>query len=221
MGKRKLVSSSDSVSSVDVSGSGCSSAMEAILAGARSVSDSSGGPVGDLSEGFAEGAVEDADGGCVLSADVPVAGVAEGVQVEGIPEGVPVMGVVEDTDEVTCSDEDASLDEDEVTCSGKDVSLAEDASLDVCDALPTDAPVLADAGKDAPTDVRRCSVSSLIAERRGERSRREGGVVLSGARRVISSRKSGSGLQGARGVIRDRLSGASRSGGVCTTKVIG
>ena len=192
------MSSSDSVSSVDVSGSGCSSAMEAILAGARSVSDSSGGPVGDLPEGF-----------------------AEGVQVEGIPEGVPVTGVVEDTDEVTCSDEDASLDEDEVTCSGKDASLAEDASLDVCDALPTDAPDLADAGKDAPTDVRRCSVSSLIAERRGERSRREGGVVLSGARRVISSRKSGSSLQGARGVIRDRLSGASRSGGVCTTKVIG
>ena len=61
----------------------------------------------------------------------------------------------------------------------------------------------------------------MIAERRGERSRREGGVVLSGARRVISSRKSGSGLQGARGVIRDRLSGVSRSGGVCTTKVIG
>lgn len=199
------MSSSDSVSSVDVSGSGCSSAMEAILAGARSVSDSSGGPVGDLSEGFTEGDVEDADGGCVLSADVPVAGVAEGVQVEGIPEGIPVAGVVEGTDEVTCSDEDASLDEDEVTCSGKDVSL------DVCDALPTD----------APTDVRRCSVSSLIAERRGERSRREGGVVLSGARRVISSRKSGSGLQGARGVIRDRLSGVSRSGGVCTTKVIG
>lgn len=203
------MSSSDSVSSVDVSGSGCSSAMEAILAGARSVSDSSGGPEGDLSEGFTEGVVEDADGGCVLSADVPVADVAEGVQVEGIPEGVPVAGVVEDTDEVTCS--------------GKD------ASLGVCDALPTDAPVLADADKDAPTDaptdapmdVRRCSVSSLIAERRGERSRREGGVVLSGARRVISSRKSGSGLQGARGVIRDRLSGASRSGGVCTTKVIG
>ena len=207
MGKRKLVSSSDSVSSVDVSGSGCSSAMEAILAGARSVSDSSG----DLSEGFAEGGVEDADGGCVLSADAPVAGVAEGVQVEGIPEGVPVAGVIEDTDadEVTCSGEDASFDEDEVTCSGKD------ASLGVCDASPTDAPT------DAPTDVRRCSVSSLIAERRGERSRREGGVVLSGARRVISSRKSGSGLQGARGVIRDRLSGASRSGGVCTTKVIG
>ena len=87
--------------------------------------------------------------------------------------------------------------------------------MDVCDASPTDAPT------DAPTDVRRCSVSSLIAERRGERSRREGGVVLSGARRVISSRKSGSGLQGARGVIRDRLSGVSRSGGVCTTKVIG
>lgn len=221
MGKRKLVSSSDSVSSVDVSGSGCSSAMEAILAGARSVSDSSGGPLGDLSEGFAEGDVEGADGGCVLSADVPVAGVAEGVQVAGIPEGIPVAGVVVDTDEVTCSDEDedtcsdedASLDEDEVTCSGKDVSL------DVCDASPTDAPT--DAGKDAPTDVRRCSVSSLIAERRGERSRREGGVVLSGARRVISSRKSGSGLQGARGVIRDRLSGVSRSGGVCTTKVIG
>jgi hypothetical protein len=183
--------------------------MEAILAGARSVSDSSGGPEGDLSEGFAEGDVEDADGGCVLSADVPVSDVAEGVQVEGIPEGVPVAGVIEDTDA------------DEVTCSGKDVSLAEDASLGVCDALPTDAPVLADAGKDAPTDVRRCSVSSLIAERRGERSRREGGVVLSGARRVISSRKSGSGLQGARGVIRDRLSGVSRSGGVCTTKVIG
>ena len=201
------MSSTDSVSSVDVSGSGCSSAMEAILAGARSVSDSSGGPEGDLLEGFAEGDVEDADGGCVLSADVPVAGVAEGVQVEGIPEGVSVTGVVEDTDEVTCS--------------GKDVSLAEDASLDVCDALPTDASVLADAGKDAPTDVRRCSVSSLIAERRGERSRREGGVVLSGARRVISSRKSGSSLQGARGVIRDRLSGVSRSGGVCTTKVIG
>lgn len=189
------MSSSDSVSSVDVSGSGCSSAMEAILAGARSVSDSSGGPVGDLSEGFAEGDVEGADGGCVLSADVPVAGVAEGVQVEGIPEGIPVAGVVVDTDEVTCSDEDASL--------------------DVCDASPTDAPT------DAHTDVRRCSVSSLIAERRGERSRREGGVVLSGARRVISSRKSGSGLQGARGVIRDRLSGVSRSGGVCTTKVIG
>lgn len=187
------MSSSDSVSSVDVSGSGCSSAMEAILAGARSVSDSSGGPVGDLSEGFAEGDVEGADGGCVLSADVPVAGVAEGVQVEGISEGIPVAGVVEDTDV------------DEVTCSGKDVSL------DVCDASSTD----------APTDVRRCSVSSLIAERRGERSRREGGVVLSGARRVISSRKSGSGLQGARGVIRDRLSGVSRSGGVCTTKVIG
>lgn len=203
MGKRKLVSSSDSVSSVDVSGSGCSSAMEAILAGARSVSDSSGGPEGALSEGFAEGDVEDADGGCVLSADV----------VEGIPEGVPVAGIIEDTDA------------DEVTCSGKDVSLAEDVSLDVCDALPTDAPVLTDAGKDvgkdASTDVRRCSVSSLIAERRGERSRREGGVVLSGARRVISSRKSGSGLQGARGVIRDRLSGVSRSGGVCTTKVIG
>lgn len=193
------MSSSDSVSSVDVSGSGCSSAMEAILAGARSVSDSSGGPVGDLSEGFAEGDVEGADGGCVLSADAPVAGVAEGVQVAGIPEGVPVVGVVEDTDEVTCSDEDASL--------------------DVCDASPTDAPT--DAGKDASTDVRRCSVSSLIAERRGERSRREGGVALSGARRVISSRKSGSGLQGARGVIRDRLSGVSRSGGVCTTKVIG
>ena len=189
------MSSSDSVSSVDVSGSGCSSAMEAILAGARSVSDSSGGPVGDLSEGFAEGDAEGADGGCMLSADVPVAGVAEGVQVEGIPEGVPVVGVIEDTDEVTCLDEDASL--------------------DVCDASPTDAPT------DAPTDVRRCSVSSLIAERRGERSRREGGVVLSGARRVISSRKSGSGLQGARGVIRDRLSGVSRSGGVCTTKVIG
>ena len=167
------MSSSDSVSSVDVSGSGCSSAMEAILAGARSVSDSSG----DLSEGFAEGGVEDADGGCVLSADAPVAGVAEGVQVEGIPEGVPVAGVIEDTDadEVTCSGEDASFDEDEVTCSGKD------ASLGVCDASPTDAPT------DAPTDVRRCSVSSLIAERRGERSRREGGVVLSGARRVISS----------------------------------
>ena len=191
------MSSSDSVSSVDVSGSGCSSAMEAILAGARSVSDSSGGPVGDLSEGDVEGA----DGGCVLSADAPVAGVAEGVQVEGIPEGIPVAGVVVDTDEVTCSDE--------VMCSD------EDASLDVCDASPTDAPT------DAPTDVRRCSVSSLIAERRGERSRREGGVVLSGARRVISSRKSGSGLQGARGVIRDRLSGVSRSGGVCTTKVIG
>lgn len=213
------MSSSDSVSSVDVSGSGCSSAMEAILAGACSVSDSSGGPVGDLPEGFAEGAVEDADGGCVLSADVPVAGVVEGVQVAGIPEGVPVAGVVEDTDEceVTCSGKDVLVDE--VTCSGKD------ASLDVCDALPTDADVLTDADKDAPTDastdVRRCSVSSLIAERRGERSRREGGVVLSGARRVISSRKSGSGLQGARGVIRDRLSGASRSGGVCTTKVIG
>lgn len=203
MGKRKLVSSSDSVSSVDVSGSGCSSAMEAVLAGARSVSDSSGGPVGDLSEGV----VEDADGGCVLSADVPVAGVVEGVQVEGIAEGVPVAGVIADADEVMCS--------------GEDVSLTEDASLDVCDALPTDAPVLTDAGKDASTDVRRCSVSSLIAERRGERSRREGGVVLSGARRVISSRKSGSGLQGARGVIRDRLSGVSRSGGVCTTKVIG
>lgn len=195
MGKRKLVSSSDSVSSVDVSGSGCSSAMEAILAGARSVSDSSGGPVGALSEGFAEGDVEDADGGCVLSADAPVAGVAEGVQVAGIPEGVLVTGVVEATDEVTCS--------------GKDSSLG------ACDASPTDAPT------DSPMDVRRCSVSSLIAERRGERSRREGGVVLSGARRVISSRKSGSGLQGARGVIRDRLSGASRSGGVCTTKVIG
>lgn len=203
------MSSSDSVSSVDVSGSGCSSAMEAILAGARSVSDSSGGPEGALPEGFTEGVVEDADGGCELSADVPVVDVAEGVQVEGIPEGVPVAGVIEDTDA------------DEVTCSGEDVSLAEDASLGVCDALPTDALVLADAGKDAPTDVRRCSVSSLIAERRGERSRREGGVVLSGARRVISSRKSGSGLQGARGVIRDRLSGASRSGGVCTTKVIG
>lgn len=199
------MSSSDSVSSVDVSGSGCSSAMEAILAGARSVSDSSGGPVGDLSEGV----VEDADGGCVLSADVPVADVAEGVEVAGIAEGVPVAGVIADADA------------DEVMCSGKGVSLTEDASLDVCDALPTDAPVLTDVGKDAPTDVRRCSVSSLIAERRGERSRREGGVVLSGARRVISSRKSGSGLQGARGVIRDRLSGVSRSGGVCTTKVIG
>ena len=213
------MSSSDSVSSVDVSGSGCSSAMEAILAGARSVSDSSGGPEGDLSEGFAEGDVEGADGGCELSADVPVAGIAEGVQVAGILEGVPVVGVVADTDEVVCSgkgtllDEDASLDEDEVTCSD------EDASLDVCDASPTDAST--DASTDAPTDVRRCSVSSLIAERRGERSRREGGVVLSGARRVISSRKSGSGLQGARGVIRDRLSGVSRSGGVCTTKVIG